>query len=168
LVPTSILVSVYPPRTSLCSAMTSSGFFYASDFPSPLVEDSLPALSSLDCPPTNQQEAHWVPSAPTNDQVFSLPPGKSDGPVWNSGLSDFPTLKLLCPTDGRRVCSSHLLRSNLHGQNPEQVLTTPGGSASVVAPIDRTTLPKEDKVDTSSVAVPTAQVLVAQPESKAM
>jgi hypothetical protein len=33
--------------------------------------------------------------------------------------------------------------------------------------MDRTTPPKEDKVDTSSVEVPTTQALVAQPESKA-
>jgi hypothetical protein len=39
--------------------------------------------------------------------------------------------------------------------------TTPGGSASVVAPMDRTTPPKEDKVGTSSAEAPTAQALVA-------
>jgi hypothetical protein len=44
--------------------------------------------------------------------------------------------------------------SILHGQNPEQVLTISGGSASVVAPMDRTTPPKEDKVGTSSVEAP--------------
>jgi hypothetical protein len=31
----------------------------------------------------------------------------------------------------------------------EKVLSIPGGSALVVVPMDRTTLPKEDKVDTS-------------------
>jgi hypothetical protein len=36
----------------------------------------------------------------------------------------------------------------------------------VVAPMDRTTLPKEDKVDTSSAEVPMAQTLVARLESK--
>jgi hypothetical protein len=37
----------------------------------------------------------------------------------------------------------------------------------VLAPMDRTTLPKEEKADASSVEVPTAQALVARPESKA-
>jgi hypothetical protein len=37
----------------------------------------------------------------------------------------------------------------------------------VVAPMDRTTPPKEDKVGTSSVEAPTAQALVARPESEA-
>jgi hypothetical protein len=108
-----------------------------------------------------------VPSTSASDQVLSLPPRKLDGPVWYSGLFDFPTLKLLCPADGRRVSNGHLSCSSLHGQNPEQVLTISGGSASVVAPVDRTTPPKEDKVDTSSVEAPTAQASVARPESKA-
>jgi hypothetical protein len=108
-----------------------------------------------------------VPYAPAGDQAVLLPPRTSDGPVWHFGLSGFPALKLLCPTDGRRIHSSHLLRSSLHGQNPKQVLTISDGSAPVVAPMDRTTLPKEDKVDTSSAEVPTAQALVAQSESKA-
>jgi hypothetical protein len=108
-----------------------------------------------------------VPSAPAGDQVLSLPTGKLDDPVWHFGLSDFPTLKLLCPADGRCVHSSHLLCSSLHGQNPEQVLTIPGGSASVVAPMDRTTPPKEDKVGTSSMKAPMALALVSRPESEA-
>jgi hypothetical protein len=33
-----------------------------------------------------------VPSAPTSDQVLSLPPGKLDGTVWYSRLSDFSVL----------------------------------------------------------------------------
>jgi hypothetical protein len=37
----------------------------------------------------------------------------------------------------------------------------------VVAPMVYTTLPKEDKVATSSAEVPTAQALVAEPKSKA-
>jgi hypothetical protein len=110
-----------------------------------------PALSSLDCLLAEQQEAHWVPSAPAGDHMLSLPPAKLDGLVWHSGLSDFPALKLLCPADGRCVRSSHLLHSSLYCQNPKQVLTIPGGSASIVAPMDRTTPCKEDKVGTSSV-----------------
>jgi hypothetical protein len=102
-----------------------------------------------------------VPSTPASNQVLSLPLGKPDGK-----LSDFPAPKLLCPADGRCVCSSHLLRSSLHSQNPEQVLTIPGGSASVVAPMDRTTPSKEDKVETSSAEAPTAQALVARLESE--
>jgi hypothetical protein len=120
-----------------------------------------PALSSLDYLPGDQQEAHWVPFVLASDQVLSLPPRKSDGPVWHSGLSDFPAPKLLCLADGRCVRSSHLLCSSLHGQNPEQVLTIPSGSASVVEPMDRTTPPKEDKVGTSSTEARTAQALMA-------
>jgi hypothetical protein len=127
-----------------------------------------PAPSSLDCLPSYQQEAHWVPSAPIGDQVLSLPHGKPDGSVWHSGLSNFPAPKLLCPTDGRCVCSSHLLHSSLHGPNPEQVLTILGGGASVVAPMDRTTPPKEDKVGTSSAEAPTAHALVTQPKSEVL
>jgi hypothetical protein len=108
-----------------------------------------------------------VPSALAGDQVMSLPPEKPDGPVWHYGLSGLPAPKLLCPADGRCVYSNHLLRSSLHGQNPRQVLTIPGQSASVVEPMDRTTPPKEDKVGTSSAEAPTAQALVARPESEA-
>jgi hypothetical protein len=56
--------------------------------------------------------------------------------------------------------------SSLHGQNPQQVLTIPGGSASATEPMVPTTPPKEDKVDTSSVEVPTAQALVARRRNK--
>jgi hypothetical protein len=107
-----------------------------------------------------------VPSALASDQVLLLPLGKLDGPVWHSGLSGFPALKLLCPANGRRVRNGHLLCSSLHSQNPTHVLTILGGSASTVAPIDRTTLPKDDKVDISSMEVPTARALVTRPESK--
>jgi hypothetical protein len=107
-----------------------------------------------------------VPSASAGNQMLSLPPRKLDGPVWHAGLSGFPTPKLLCPTDGRCVCSSHLLHSSLHGQNPEQVLTIPGGSASVVAPMDRSIPSKEEEVGTSSMEAPTALTLVARPESE--
>jgi hypothetical protein len=110
--------------------------------------------SPLDCLPTDQQEAHWVPSAPGGDQVLSLPPGKTNGLIWHFRLFGFPAPKLLCPADGQCVRSSHLLHSSLHGQSSEQVLTIPGGSASVVTPMDCTTPPKEDKVGTSSVEAP--------------
>jgi hypothetical protein len=46
-------------------------------------------------------------------------------------------------------------------------MTIPGGSASAAESLVRTTPPKEDKVDTSSVEVPTAHALVARPGSKA-
>jgi hypothetical protein len=108
-----------------------------------------------------------VPSAPAGDKVLLLPLGKPDGPVWQSGLSGFPTPKLLYPADGQHIRSGHLLCSSLHDQNPELVLTILGGSASMVAPMDRIIPPKEDKVDTSSTKVPTAQTLVARPKSKA-
>jgi hypothetical protein len=108
-----------------------------------------------------------VPSAPAGDQVLLLPLGKLDGPVLHSRLSGFPVLRLLFPSIGRHVCSGHLFHSSLHGLNPEQVLTILTGSALAVAPMDHTTPPKEDKVDTLSAEVPMAQALVAQPESKA-
>jgi hypothetical protein len=43
----------------------------------------------------------------------------------------------------------------------------PGGSASAVVSMVRTTPPKEDKVDTLSTEAPMAQALVARSESKA-
>jgi hypothetical protein len=147
--------------------VASSGFFFASEFTSSLAEDLFYAPSSLDCLLGDQQEAHWVPSTPTGGQVLSLPPGKPDGPVWHSGLSVFPAPKLLCSADIQCVRSSHLLRSSLHGQNPEHVLTILSGSALVVAPMDRTTPPKENKVGTSSAEAPTAQALVARQKSGA-
>jgi hypothetical protein len=76
-------------------------------------------LFAPSCTPADEQEAHWAPSAPAGNQVLLLPPRKPDGPVWHFGLFGFPALKLLCPVDGRRVRSSHLLRSSLDGQNPE-------------------------------------------------
>jgi hypothetical protein len=97
-----------------------------------------------------------------------MPLRKLDGLVWHSGLSNFPALGSSCPTGGRRKCSGHLLRSCLSGQNPQQVLTIPGGSASTVVPMVHTTPPNEDKVDTSSAEVPTAQALAARPGSKAL
>jgi hypothetical protein len=45
-------------------------------------------------------------------------------------------------------------------------VTIPGGSASVVAPMDCTTPPKENKVGTSSTEAPMAQALVARLKSK--
>jgi hypothetical protein len=51
--------------------------------------------------------------------------------------------------------------SSPHSQNPQYVLTIPGGSALAVVTMVRTTLSKEDKVDTSLAEVPMAQALVA-------
>jgi hypothetical protein len=53
------------------------------------------------------------------DQELQRLSGKPDGPILHLGLSDFPNPGLFCPTGGRRVCNSRLLRSNLRGQNPE-------------------------------------------------
>jgi hypothetical protein len=90
------------------------------------------ALSSLDYLPSNQQKTHHlVPLAPAGDQVLLLLPGKPDGPVWHSELSGFLVLRPSYPVGGRCVLSGHLQHSSLHSQNPEQVLTIPGGSASV-------------------------------------
>jgi hypothetical protein len=52
-------------------------------------------------------------------------------------------------------------------KTPQEVLTILSGSALAAEPMVRTTLPKVDKMGTSSVEVPTAQALVAQPRSKA-
>jgi hypothetical protein len=92
--------------------------------------------------------------------------GKLNHPVWGSGPSNFPVLESCCLAGGRHICNGYLLRSSLHGQNPQQTLTILGGSASEAEPKVRTTPPKEDKVDTSSVEVPIIQALVAQPGSK--
>jgi hypothetical protein len=46
-------------------------------------------------------------------------------------------------------------------------LTIPDGSASAVASIAHTTLPKEDKMDTSLAKVPMPQALVARLRSMA-
>jgi hypothetical protein len=54
-----------------------------------------------------------------SDQELQLLPGKPDGPVWHSGLFDFPDPRSFCPTGGRRARNGHLLCSSLHGQNPE-------------------------------------------------
>jgi hypothetical protein len=90
------------------------------------------------------------------DQELLLSLGKLDGPVWHSGLSSIPILRPSCPASGRRIRNDRLLRSSLRGQNPQYVLTIPGGSASVVVSIVHTTPPKEDKVDTSLVEGPMA------------
>jgi hypothetical protein len=122
------------------------------------------ALSSLDYLPSDQQKTHiLVPLAPAGDQVLLLLPGKPDGPVWHSELSGFLVLRPSYPVGGRCVRSGHLQHSSLHSQNPEQVLTIPGGSASVVEPMARTTPPK---VDTSSPEAHTVQALAARPKGK--
>jgi hypothetical protein len=124
-----------------------------------------PALSSLVSLPFDQQKIHLLmPLAPTGDQVLLLLPGKPDGPIWHSRLSGFSVLRPSCLVGGWRVRSGHLLHSSLHSQNPEQVLTIPGVSASAVEPMAHTTPPK---VDTSPVEAPTVQALVARPGSKA-
>jgi hypothetical protein len=105
--------------------------------------------------------------AHASDQELMLSPGKLDGLVWHSKLFDFPGLGFPYPASGRHVHNGHLLCNSLYGQNPEQVLTIPDGNASMVVPMAHTTPPKEDKVDTSSVEVPTGQALVARPGSKA-
>jgi hypothetical protein len=102
----------------------------------------------------------------SNHKVM-LSPGKLDGLVWHSRLFNFPVLRPSYPAGCQCVRNGHLLRSSLHGQNPEYVLTIPGGSGLAVAPMVRTTPPKEDKEGTSSAEVPTAQALVARPKSKA-
>jgi hypothetical protein len=74
----------------------------------------------------------------------------------------------MTPTDGRCSCNGHLLCSSLHDQNPQHVLTIPGGSASAVELMVRTTPPNVDKEDTSSAEAPMTWALVARPGSKAL
>jgi hypothetical protein len=76
------------------------------------------ALFSLDCPLFDQQRVHpSVLPACADDQELLLFPGKLNGSVWHSGLSDFPILGLPCPAGGQRVRNGHLLRKSLQSQN---------------------------------------------------
>jgi hypothetical protein len=90
-----------------------------------------------------------VPFALVGDQVRSVHPGKPDGLGWQSELYSFPAPKIICLANGRRTHGGHLLHSSLFGQNPKKVLTILGGSALAMVPMDHTTPPKEDKVNTS-------------------
>jgi hypothetical protein len=119
------------------------------------------ALSAPECFPVVQQKTHWVSPTLAYDQVLLLLPRKLDCPVWHSGLSNFPALRLFYPLGGRCVRNGHLLCSSLCGQNPKLVLTIVGESALVVVSMARTTFPKEDKVGTSSMEAPMTQALVA-------
>jgi hypothetical protein len=113
------------------------------------------ALCSPDCFLVDQQRIHpLMLITRADDQELLLSLGKLDDPVWHFGLSSFPALRPSYPIGGRRICNNHLLSSSPRAQNPQQVLTIPGGSESVVVPMVRTTPPKEDNVDTSSVKVP--------------
>jgi hypothetical protein len=128
------------------------------------------SLAPQPCPPL---PASWFISRGSILWSFSLVPTTRSccclwgnqtiwfGLVWHFRLSGFPILRSSCPTGGRHIRNGHLLRSSLYGQNPQQVLTIPSGSASAVTPMVCTTLPKEDKVDTSSAKAPMAQALVA-------
>jgi hypothetical protein len=127
------------------------------------------ALSSPNCSLVDQQRVH--PSmflARAGDQELLLSPGKPDGLVWNSVLFGFLALRPSCTAGGRHTRNGYLLHSSLHGQNPQQVLTNPGGSASAMVPMVHTTAPKEDKVDTSSAEVPTDQALATRLGCKAL
>jgi hypothetical protein len=116
------------------------------------------ALSDLDCPLIDQQKIWlWAPTACATDQRLLLPLGKPNCPVWHSGMSGFPDLEPSCPVGGRHSRNSCLLCNRLRGPNPQQVLTIPDGSTLVVESMDRTTLPKMDKMDTSSAEASTAQ-----------
>jgi hypothetical protein len=119
-------------------------------------------MSDLDCPLIHQQKIHLrAPIVCGTDQRLSLPLGKSDGPVWHSGLFGFPILKPSYPVGSRHSHNDCLLCSSLRGHNPQQVPTIPGGSALVAESMDRTTPTKVDKAETSSVKAPMAQTLVA-------
>jgi hypothetical protein len=87
--------------------------------------------------------------------------GETNGLVCHSGPSSFLALRPSYPASGQRIRNSRLLCSSLYSQNPQQVLIILGGSALVAMPMVRTTPPKEDKVDTSSVEVSMAQALVS-------
>jgi hypothetical protein len=58
------------------------------------------ALPSSECLPADQQKTHWVSPTLVGDQVLLLLPGKPDGPVWHSGLSNFPTPRPFCLAGG--------------------------------------------------------------------
>jgi hypothetical protein len=114
------------------------------------------ALSSLNYSLVDKQRVHpLVYLARAGDQELSLLPLKPNGLVWHSRLFGFLVLGL-----------HRLLRKILHSQNLQQVLTIPGGRASVAEPTVHTTLPMVDKAGTSSAEVPMAQTLVARPGSK--
>jgi hypothetical protein len=68
--------------------------------------------------------------------------------VWFAIL-DCPVFLPCGPAGGRCIHNGHFLRSSPRSQNPQQVLTIPDGSALAAVPMVRTTLHKEDKVDTS-------------------
>jgi hypothetical protein len=164
LVPASILVSAFTFGTLSCSATTSSGLFSASCFTSSLAKvlllsHVLPCLllgSSAEDPSFGaSRSCQRLGAASVFGEI------KQFGLVWHFRLSGFPILRSSCPTGGRHIRNGHLLCSSLYGQNPQQVLTIPSGSASAVTPMVCTTLPKEDKVDTSSAKAPMAQALVA-------
>jgi hypothetical protein len=116
------------------------------------------ALPSSECLSVGEWKTHLlVPLAPADDLVLLLLlRQKLGGPVWHSGLSDFPAQRPFYPAGGRCVRNCHLLRNSLRDQNPEQVLTILGGSASTAVSMARTILPNEDKVGTSLVDTPTA------------
>jgi hypothetical protein len=125
-------------------------------------------LSYSGYPLIHQQKFHpWAPTACSIDQELWLSSGKPNGPIWHSTLSSFPVLEAYYPIVARRSCNDRLLCSNLHGQNLLKVLTFPSEVVSTTEPTVHTTLPKVDKVDTSSAEDPTAQALAAQPRSKA-
>jgi hypothetical protein len=92
---------------------------------------------------------------------FLLSLGKSDGPIWHSRLSSFPTRSIV----GRHLHNGLLLCGSLRGQNLQLVLTILGKSALATESTYRTP-PKVDKADTSLAVAPTAQALVARSISK--
>jgi hypothetical protein len=92
--------------------------------------------------------------------------GKSDHPVWGSGPSNFSAWGSSCHAADQRFRSGHLLHSSPFDHNLQLVLTILSESASAMEPTVSTTLPKMDKVDTSSVEAPTAQASIARSGSK--
>jgi hypothetical protein len=108
-----------------------------------------------------------VPFAPVGNQVLLLPPGKPDGPLWHSGLSDFlpRSSSALLMADVSVVAISCVVASmakTLSKFRPSLVEVHQWWHPWPVPP-----RAKEDKVDTSSVEVPTAPALVARSKSKA-
>jgi hypothetical protein len=77
-------------------------------------------------------------------------------------LSGAPVVLLLAKTSVTTITYD-----SLRDQNLQLVLTISGGSASVVEPTIRTTLPKVVRADTSSVEAPTVRALVVRRGSKA-
>jgi hypothetical protein len=116
----------------------------------------------LPLPSNSEHPLIFAPIACVAALELLLSSGKPNAPVWYSELSGFPARSAI----GQHLHHNHLLRGSLCGKNLQLVPTILYESASVAEPMVRTTPPKMDKADASSVRSPTAQALVARLGSK--